>query len=118
MIAAFIATFFAAIVIAKSFDEFRRGREPWPVFLSWLSIWLVVIIVALFPGITTWARERIFGPDAGLGTIFGIAIVLLLFLSYRIYLKAERVERTLNQLISDLALRDFEKEHRAHDQRS
>lgn len=109
MIAAAIATFFAALVIAKSFDEFRRGREPWPVFAFWLLTWGAVVMIALFPGVTDWVRERVFGPEAGLGTIFGIAIVFLLFLSYRIYLKAERVERTVNQLVSDLALHELDR---------
>ncbi|MBI4032668.1 DUF2304 family protein [Candidatus Berkelbacteria bacterium] len=109
MLAAVIATFFAALVIAKSFDEFRRGREPWPVFMAWFTMWSAVVVIAVFPELTDWVRERLFGPQSGLGTIFGIAIVLLLFLSYRIYLKAERVERTLNQLISDLALHELDK---------
>lgn len=106
MVAKIIASIFAILVIIKSYDEFRRGREPLTVFLAWLVLWVGVVIVAFFPGITDWLRSRILGPGAGLGTIFGIALVFLLFLSYRMYLKIDRTERDINRLISDLALRD------------
>jgi hypothetical protein len=107
MVAQAIATFFAALVLTKSLDDFRRRHEPWPVFLFWISVWTGVLIVAFFPGITFWLRDHIFGPQTGLGTVFGIAIVFLLYLSYRIYLKADRTERVVNQLISEIALKDL-----------
>ncbi|MEK7461319.1 MAG: DUF2304 family protein [Patescibacteria group bacterium] len=109
MIPEIIAASFALLVLLKSYDEFRRGREPLPVFLFWLVTWLAVLVIAFFPGVTFWIRDHILGPRAGLGTIFGIAIVFLLFLNYRMYLKADRVERDLQKLISDLAVHEFEK---------
>ncbi len=108
MIAKIIAALFAGLVLAKSYDEFRRGREPLPVFLFWAVIWTVVVVVAFFPQVTDFLRTNILGPTAGIGTIFGIAVIFLLFLSYRIYLKTDRVERDLNRLLSQIALRDFE----------
>jgi hypothetical protein len=110
MIAKVIAAVFAALVLVKSYDEFRRGREPIAVFLFWLTTWAAVLVVAFWPGITDVIREKILGPGAGLGTIFGIAIVFLLYLSYRIYLKADRNEEIINRLISELAIRDVRKE--------
>jgi hypothetical protein len=110
MIPEFIAATFALLVLIKSYDEFRRGREPLPVFLFWLITWGAVLVVAFFPSVTDWMQARLLGPRAGLGTILGIAIVFLLFLAYRLYLKADRVERDLNRLISELALRDFDQD--------
>lgn len=111
MIPEAIAAIFALLVLVKSYDEFRRGREPLPVFLFWLATWGAVLVIAFFPGVTDWIRERILGPRAGLGTIFGIALVFLLFLNYRMYLKADRVEQDLQKLISNLAVDDFSKKH-------
>ena len=107
MIPKIIAATFAILVLVKSYDEFRRGREPLSVFLFWLITWGAVLVIAFFPGVTDWIQVRVLGPGAGLGTIFGIAIVFVLFLTYRMYLKADRVERDLNRLISDLAVREF-----------
>lgn len=108
MIAAAITALFAAVVLAKSFDEFRHGREPLPVFLFWTGTWLAVLVLAFAPSITKWLGDVIFGENTGLGTIFGIGMVILLYLCYRLYLKAERTERLVNQLISDLAVRDLD----------
>ncbi len=110
MIAKIIAAFFAALVLVKSYDEFRRGREPLAVFLFWSTTWLAVIFVAFWPGVTDIFREKLLGPRAGIGTILGIAIVFLLYLSYRIYLKAERNEQDINRLISEMAIRDVRQE--------
>lgn len=105
-----IASVFAILVLIKSYDEYRRGREPLIVFLFWASTWAAVLVVAFWPGITDIIRDKILGPHTGLGTIFGIAIIFVLYLSYRIYLKAERNEQNLNRLISELAIRDVHAE--------
>ena len=81
-----------------------------PVFLFWLTIWSIVILIAFFPGITIWLREHVLGPQAGIGTILGIASVFLLFLSYRIYQKADRTERAVNRIVTELALQDLPKQ--------
>lgn len=107
MVAKVIATFFAALVLTKSLDDFRRRHEPWPVFLFWITIWTAVLITAFFPGVTFWLRDHILGPEAGIGTILGIAIIFLLYLSYRIYLKADRTERAVNKIVSTLALQEL-----------
>lgn len=113
MIAQAIASFFAALVLVKSLDDFRRRQEPLPVFLFWVTTWLGVLIVAFFPSVTLWVRDKLLGPQAGIGTILGIASIFLLFLSYRIYVKADRTERVVNRLVTKLALRDLpDSDHR------
>lgn len=111
MIAQVIATFFASLVLVKSFDDFRRRQEPLPIFVFWVTVWLFVLVVAFYPGITFWLRDHILGPDTGIGTMLGIANVILLFLSYRIYRKADRTERAVNKLISELAVRELPDDH-------
>lgn len=107
MIAQAIATFFASLVLVKSIDDFRRRHEPLPVFLFWITVWTAVLIAAFFPDTTYWLRDKILGPHAGIGTLLGIAIVFLLFLSYRVYIKADRTERAVNRLVSELAVREL-----------
>src|SRR6516162_7407387 len=95
-----------AVAIAKSYVDFRSRLESFQMFLFWTFTWLVIIIVALFPGLvdlmlSAFGRER-----AGLGTFFGMAIVFLFFVVYRIYVKIERMEHKLTKTIQELALRD------------
>jgi len=50
---------------------------------------------------------QILGPRrAGLGTFFGMGLVFLYFVVYRIYVKIERIEQNLTKTIQELALRD------------
>lgn len=114
MIPQAIAVFFASLVFTKSFDDFRRRQEPLPVFILWITVWSSVLLVAFFPGITFWIQEHILGPQAGIGTMLGIAIMFLLFLTYRMYVKADRTERAVNRLITELAIRDLPSEVRGH----
>jgi len=95
-----------AIVIAKSYVDFRSRLESLHMFLFWTLTWLLIIIVALFPGLvdlllSAFGRER-----AGLGTFFGMAIVFLFFVVYRIYVKIEGMQQELTRTIQELALRD------------
>lgn len=108
LIAQAFATFFGVLVILKVYHDFRARLVPWPVFTFWLLTWLGVIVIALFPGLTTWLKVHVLGPDTGIGTIFGMSLVALLFLSYRLYIKADRVERKLNRLLTRLAVRDLD----------
>ena len=98
-----------AIAIAKSYVDFRSRLESVQMFLFWTITWLVIIIVALFPGLIALLLNAFgaFGREqAGLGTFFGMAIVFLFFIVYRIYVKIERMEQKLTRTIQELALRD------------
>lgn len=110
LIAKAIATFFATLVLVKVYDEFCHGRENIVMLLFWLTTWSAVLILAFFPSVTFWLRENIFGPNTGLGTIFGIGLIFLLFISYRLYIKADRAERKINKIITELALKDLDED--------
>lgn len=118
MIVKIVVTMFALFVLVKSYDEYRSRREPWPVFLFWMAVWAAVLMFAYFPRIADWLQVHALGPQAGLGTVIGVAIVFLLFLSYRIYLKAERLEQDLNQLTSDIALHEHARDVQNKKQRA
>jgi len=94
------------IAIAKSYVDFRSRLESLQMFLFWTLTWLLIIIVALFPGLVDILLGAFAGERAGLGTFFGMGLVFLFFLVYRIYVKLERVEQKLTRTIQELALRD------------
>src|SRR5262249_9035499 len=100
------AVILAVIVLAKSYVEFRTRTEPLQVFLFWTVTWTMIVVVALFPSIIQSIIAFTGGENAGLGTFFGMAIVFLFFVVYRIYVKLERIEQKLTKAIQELALRD------------
>ena len=96
----------AAIAISKSYVDFRSRTESLKIFLFWVVTWLVIVVVALFPSIIDYLIGSFGEGRAGLGTFFGMGLVFLYFLAYRIYVKIGRVDQKLTKMVHELALRD------------
>jgi hypothetical protein len=96
----------AAIVISKSYVDFRAKVESLPILIFWIVTWIIIVVVALFPSIIDLLISSFGGGRTGLGTFFGIGLVFLFFIVYRMYMKIERLERNLVKTVQELALRD------------
>ena len=96
----------AAIVISKSYVDFRNKIESFQVFAFWFVTWVAIVIVALFPSIIDLMIEVFGGHRTGLGTVFGMGLVFLFFLVYRMYVRIGRIEHNLRKTIQELALRE------------
>ena len=107
-----IALVLGLIVISKSLIDFRKKEEHWQMFLFWLSIWIGIIIIAFDPMLISQIISHFGTGNYTIGQIAGIGFVFIMFIVYRIYIKAHRIERQLNQLIRDLSLKDVKKEKR------
>ncbi len=95
------------VVISKTYIDYRRGRESRQLFIIWMSIWLVLLIVIAFPGLIDYISLKLSNQTTSVGALFGLAFTFLLFLMYRIYAKAARIEYNQNKLIRALALKEF-----------
>jgi hypothetical protein len=100
------AVVLAAIAISKCYVDFRSRTESLKIFLFWVVTWLVIVVVALFPSIVDYLIGSFGEGRAGLGTFFGMGLVFLYFLAYRIYVKIGRVDQKLTKMVQELALRD------------
>jgi len=96
----------AGIAISKSYVDFRARRESLQMFLLWSLTWTGVVVVALFPWLVDIILAYSASGRAGLGTFFGMGLVFVLFVVYRIYVKLERVEQKLVKTIQELALKE------------
>lgn len=101
-----IALIFAIIVISKSIVDYKNKEESLTMTSFWSLIWLAIGIIALFPTIIDKLITLLGGNRTGLGTIFGMAFVFVTYVSYRIYVKCQRVENKLAKIVSALALKD------------
>jgi hypothetical protein len=101
------ALLFATIVISKGVVDYKNKNESLTMTVFWIATWLAITTVAFFPSIVDSAIALAGGSRTGLGTVLGIAIIFVLFISYRIYAKANRIEKQVNQLAKILALKDI-----------
>lgn len=96
----------AAIAISKSYVDFRCKVESLQMFIFWIVTWTMIVVVALVPSIIDVLIFSFGGGRTGLGTFFGMALVFLFFIVYRMYVKIERIEQNLTKTIQEFALRD------------
>ena len=95
----------ALIAISKSYVDFRGRRESFSMLAFWTGTWLLIIVFALFPSLVDVLLSFSGTERAGLGTFFGMALVFLYFIVYRVYVKLERIEQSLTKVVQELALR-------------
>ena len=98
--------FFATIAISKSYVDFRSRVESLQIFLFWVVTWTGIVVISLFPSIVDILLARFGGGGGGLGTVFGMGLVFLFFVVYRIYVKLERIEQKMVKTVQEIALRD------------
>jgi len=93
------------MVISKTYHDFRKGRESITMFLFWTIAWICIILVSLFPEIVDEIISMSQGQRIGTGTFFGISIIFLFFVIYRVYIKADRIERDLAEVVRQVAIK-------------
>ena len=96
----------AIIALSKSYVDFRGRRESFSMLVFWTGTWVLIIVFALFPSLVDVLLSFSGSERVGLGTFFGMALVFLYFIVYRLYVKLERIEQNLIKVVQELALRD------------
>ncbi len=104
IIAKILAAFFAIVVISRSVTDYRSKKESLTMTAFWIIVWLAIAAIAFFPTLVDEAIRLSDDSRSGLGTVFGMGLVFVLFISYRIYVKANRVEKALAKLARDFCL--------------
>lgn len=109
IIAKVFATILSILVISRSIIDFRAKKESLQMTVFWITIWSGIIAVSYWPTLIDKFIELTGGEKTGLGTVFGMAIIFLLFINYRVYVKANRVEKMVQKMTRKVALQNVEK---------
>lgn len=101
-----IAIIFALIMIYFAYLNFQRGEISKGEIVSWWSIWVVTIIIVIFPQLlrdfaTKFAISRVFDLMVIAGFILVITVV------YLAYIRGKRMEKKLESLIRMESLKDL-----------
>lgn len=99
------SVFFGLMVISKTYLNFKKGKESLTMFLFWSTTWFLIILLSFFPNIIDKIILATHSERVGIGTFLGMAIVFLFFVIYRVYIKADRIEKELTKLIREDALK-------------
>ena len=77
--------------------------------ILWILVWFVVILVALFPGISVTIAS-ITGLGRGLDALYIVSIIFIFYIIFKLYNKIDDQKKRINELVSELAIRNHEKD--------
>ena len=104
MILEILITMFAIFAISRSYLRFRKSSESLLEFLLWIFVWTSVVVVVIFPQITS-IPASIFGIGRGVDFLIYVCLIFLLYSTYRAYSKIEKLEQEITELTRAFALR-------------
>jgi hypothetical protein len=103
------AIIFSLIMIYLATINYQRKEiSVWEV-LAWWIIWVVTIIIVIFPSLLSD-----FARSFSITRVFDLMVVggfiLVISLTYRSYIKMKRLDKKMEQLVRETALRDLKNE--------
>lgn len=98
-----IAVLFSLFAFSRALIRFREAKITGKEFVFWSIIWIGVIFVAVLPWTTTFIANFI-GIRRGIDVIVYLSIIILFYLTFRIYVKMENVEREITKLVREEAI--------------
>lgn len=99
-----IGVVLAIIALSKSYLDYRKKRESFAMFAIWAIAWISTTVIVLYPTIIDYVATYTRSNTVSSGSLTSLAFVLLLYIVYRVYAKAARIEYQQNELIRKVGL--------------
>lgn len=99
-------TIFALFAWSRAVIRFYSKDLNAKELIFWTFTWLVMIILVFVPGKTNFVAG-ILGMDRGNDAMFFLAIVILFYATYRLYVKSNESEKEITRLVRALALKNI-----------
>ena len=99
-----IIILFALFAFSRAALRARDRKIKQNEFIFWSIIWIAIIIVAFIPGITGIFAKP-FGIGRGADFAVYISLIALFYLMFRLYVKAEKIEKDITKLVREIALK-------------
>jgi hypothetical protein len=100
-----IAIILGLIAILYSIIRFRDGKMSIGMFLLWILIWLIIIIISLYPNDTNYLASYT-GIGRGLDFVLILGILVCFYLIFKMYNKIENIEEELTDLVREIAIQN------------
>lgn len=102
-----LAILFVLFACWRVINKFRRKELKISEFLMWLIFWLAVGIAFIIPeSLTTLAN--LLGIGRGADLVLYVAVVVVFYLMFRIFVRLEKMEKNITKVVRDKALKDEE----------
>ena len=99
---------FALFAFSRAFLRMRGKDISIGEFSFWGFIWVIVIVIALFPS-TLSGISGFVGIGRPIDLIVYMSIILMFYLLFRLYVKIDMQNKELTKLVREIAIRDAKK---------
>lgn len=99
-----VAVVFALFALSRAFLRFRGKEVSLGEFVFWSVTWIVLILLAVFPEYTFLLSSKI-GIQRGVDIFVYGGIMLLFYLVFRMYVRLEKIDHSITELVRELARR-------------
>lgn len=96
------------LAVSGAFFKWRRRELPSGLFAGWTLLWIAIAVVVQLPQQTD-VFARLLGIGRGVDALLFLAVLALVLLVFRLYLRMERQEREITALVREIALLRSEK---------
>jgi len=103
MVYQYIGVLIGIIGIIYTLLRFRDGKMSLGMLLVWNAIWIILIIISIFPQ-STGEFASLTGVGRGLDLIFILGIIGCYYLIFKIYNMIENIEQEITHLVREIAL--------------
>lgn len=104
-----IVSLFVLIIVFRLFKKFKDNTLKTLEFIGWLLLWLTVVVVFWLPQTTSYLA-LILGIGRGVDLAIYVALLVIFYLIFRVYLRIDRQQREITKIVRHLALKDEDKE--------
>jgi hypothetical protein len=94
----------AAVAISKSYIDYRKKYEPRIMFLGWTTVWVTATIFAIYPLLVDRLVSYTNDTTITVSSLLSTGFIFMLYIVYRVYTKAARIEHRQQELIRRLGL--------------
>ncbi len=100
-----LAILFVIFALWRVINKFKRKELKVTEFLMWLFFWLAVSVAFITPESLT-LLANLLGIGRGADLVLYVAVVVVFYLMFRIFVRLEKMEKNITKIVRDKALKD------------
>lgn len=100
-----LVTAFIAVVVGRLVQSVRLRRIAFSAAIGWGLLWISVGVIFWSPEIASRLAVA-FGIGRGSDLVIYSAVIVIMYLVYRLFIRLEKIERDITKLTRTSALRD------------
>lgn len=103
-----IKYFFIIILLLLGYRtvvKWRRRDLRFSEFLFWIILWGAIGLVVIYPKTSTFVANLL-GVGRGADLVIYSSLLLIFYLSFRIFMRLEKMEKQITKVVIDNALKE------------